>query len=218
MKGIKCIYLAWRKGKGERRIIVGQIRRNANEGVRFRYISEGVKDAMDFGFTPYVDFPDINKEYSEKVLDAFGQRLVKTERTDKQKYYDFWEIDDKYKEDKYYMLAYTQGLLPTDNFEFLADFNPIKELCFVSEISGLSSGNVEIGSVNIGDRLRFEYEKDNKYDNYAIKVFKGDTELGYVKKVHNKVFHAKNGDKLTLAVKGMEQNGKVNRIFIKVSF
>lgn len=218
MKAIRSIYLAWRKGKGHRRIIVGQIRRNATKGVWFQYIQEGVERAKQEGFTPYVDFPQIEKEYCNNVLEAFSQRLVKTERTDKKKYYDFWEIDEKYKDDKYYMLAYTQGLLSTDNFEFLADFNPIGSLCFVSEISGLSSIEIKTGTIAIGDELRFEYENDNPHDKYAIKVFKENIELGYVKKVHNKVFHGKNGNKLRIFVKGIEQNGNIHRIFIKISF
>jgi hypothetical protein len=45
-------------------------------------------------------------------------------------------IDKRNNGDKYYMLAFT-GLLPTDNFEFLAHFNPIENLSFVTEITNL---------------------------------------------------------------------------------
>ena len=145
MKAIGSIYLAWRKGKGSRRKIVGIIKRNAINGVRFCYIKGGVAEAEKEGFTPYIEFPDVSKEYAENVLEIFGQRLIKTERPDHQKYLDFWDIDTKYKDDKYYLLAYTQGMQSNDNFEFLADLYPAKGLRFVSEICGLSHLKLESG-------------------------------------------------------------------------
>jgi hypothetical protein len=51
----------------------------------------------------------LSKEYTENVLEIFGQRLTKSERSDIQKYYDFWEIEPENKEDKYYLLSHTQG-------------------------------------------------------------------------------------------------------------
>ena len=158
MKAIANIYLAWRKGKGSRRKIVGVIKKNATEGVRFNYLPNGVEEAQKEGFTPYVDFPDTSKVYTDNVLEIFGQRLIKTERPDIQKYLDFWDIDPKYQDDKFYLLAYTQGMLSTDNFEFLADFHPIKELCFVSEICGLSHFKVESGTLEVGEILSYELE------------------------------------------------------------
>lgn len=101
VKAIGNIYLVWRKGKGSRRNIVGVIKRNTSEGVRFTYILKGIAEAEKDGFTPYVDFPDVKLEYSENVLDIFGQRLIKTERPDIQKYLDFWNIKPGYTSDKY---------------------------------------------------------------------------------------------------------------------
>ncbi|MGB5988950.1 MAG: HIRAN domain-containing protein [Marinifilaceae bacterium] len=219
MKAIKSIYLSWRKGKGYSRSLVGRIQKNATKGVSFKYDDFEVEKARKDGFTPYVDFPDLSKEYSNGVIEAFGQRLVKTERLDKQKYHDFWEIEKKYEEDKYYMLAYTQGLLSTDNFEFLADFNPVKSLCFISEVCGLSSRDLPAGSLSIGDELLYELEPTNEYDSFAVKVYMGKDEIGYIKRIHSKVFHEKNnGYKLKLSVKGIEQNANINRIFIKISY
>ena len=41
MKSIGNIYLTWRKGKGERRISIGVIKRNKSLGTRFHYLKEG---------------------------------------------------------------------------------------------------------------------------------------------------------------------------------
>lgn len=217
MKAIGKIYLVWRKGKGSRRSIVGVIHRNATEGLRFQYHKAGVHAALADGFTPYIDFPEVEKIYTENVLEVFGQRLIKTERTDIQRYLDFWDIDPKFKEDKYYLLAYTQGMLSNDNFEFLAEFQPVKDLKFVSEICGLSHLSLPSGTLSVGDKLTYELEKANPIDKFAVKVKKGQLDVGYVKLVHSRVFH-KSRYPLQIKVKSIDQNGIINRVFIEISY
>ncbi len=218
MKAIGTIYLAWRKGKGSRRKIVGIIRKNVTDGVRFEYIKEGIQEAQKEGFTPYIDLPDTSKKYSENVLEIFSKRLIKSERSDIQKYLDFWAIDPKFKEDRYYLLAYTQGMLSTDNFEFLADFHPVKELKFVSEICGLTHTQLKAGALMVGDILSWKLERENPYDKYAVKIFKGPEFIGYIKIIHSRVFHKKLINPLIVKVKSIDQNGNINRIFVEISF
>lgn len=218
-KEFGTIYLAWRKGKGSPRKLVGIIKKNASDGVRFHYLPEGVNEAEKEGFTPYIDFPDTEKEYKENVLEIFGQRLIKSERTDQQKYLDFWDIDPKYKDDKYYLLAYTQGMQSNDNFEFLADFYPVEGLSFVSEICGLSHLHLAPGTLSVGDKLYWELDAKNPYDKKAVKLFKGEKFIGYVKLVHSKIFHhSYKKYKLKVRVKSVDQNGSINRVFIEISF
>ena len=216
-KDIANIRLAWRKGAGFPRIIIGIIKRNAF-GVSFSYIPEGLEEAKKYGLVTYTDFPDETKVYTEGVLDILGLRLNKSERGDIQKYYDYWEINPKYKDDKYYMLAHTQGLLPTDNFEFLADFYPTKELSFTSELCGLTNLKLDKDTLEEGDTLTWERDSDNEHDRYAVKVFKEDTFVGYIKKVHSRIFYKKCRSKLKIAVKSVNRNGHLNRAFIKISF
>ncbi len=217
MKAIGKIYLAWRKGKGSRRTIVGAIHKSATNGVRFQYLKTGVHKAMEDGFSPYVDFPEIERTYTDNVLEIFGQRLIKTERSDIQRYLDFWDIDSKHKEDKFYLLAYTQGMLSNDNFEFLADFHPIKDLKFVSEICGLSHRKLQPGTLSVGEKLNYLLESGNQYDKFAVKVKKGEQVIGYVKIVHSIVFH-KTKFPLQIKVKSIDQNGTINRVFIEISY
>lgn len=218
MKAIGNIYLTWRKGKGKSRIPVGVIKRNVTEGIRFQYIEEGLKKAKDEGFTYFTDFPNTNKEkiYSENVLDILGKRLTNPERTDIQKYYDFWEIKPEYKNDKFYLLAHTQGLLATDNFEFLADYSPKEGLSFISEICGLSINKLPSDSIEVGDELNWKLNKKNQYDSNAVEVFKNDTFLGHVKLIHCNVFHKSGGENLKIKVKSIEKNGHLNRVFINI--
>lgn len=218
MKSISNIYLSWRKGKGGRRHIVGILRNNSTAGIRFEYLKDNLPKAFADGFAPYVDFPDVNKIYSENVIDIFSQRLMQTERTDVKKYYDFWELDREYINDKYYMLAYTQGMLSTDNFEFLADFYPKRDLCFVSEVCGLTENELNAGLLSQGDILRWVKEPQNPYDNNAVIVLKGDRKIGYIKKIHNRVFYKNLKGVLKVVVKSVDQNGSINRIFVRISF
>jgi hypothetical protein len=216
MKAIGNIHLIWRPGKGSRRISVGTIKKSTSEGIRFQYNQEGVEEAKKLGFVHYEGFPDTGKDYTENVIEIFGQRLMRSERTDLQDFYDFWNIDLNKKEDKFYMLAFTQGLLPTDNFEFLAQFNPVDDLSFVTEITNLSEAQISSNKVSIGDVLRYELEPTNEYDKKAVKVFKGELYLGHIKLIHCKVFH-KTTKQFNLIVQGIEKNGVLKRVFVKVN-
>ncbi|MFE3867692.1 hypothetical protein ACFX5E_06330 [Flavobacterium sp. LS2P90] len=218
MKAIGNIHLIWRPGKGSRRISVGTIKKSASEGIRFQYNQDGVEEAKKLGFVHYEGFPDTSKDkiYTENVIEIFGQRLMRSERPDLQDFYNFWNIDLSKREDKYYMLAFTQGLLPTDNFEFLAHFNPVENLSFVTEITNLLKSQIPSDKVSVGDVLRYELEPNNQYDNKAVKVFKEDLYLGHIKLIHCSVFH-KTSKLFVLIVQGIEKNGVLKRVFVKAS-
>ncbi|WP_289043866.1 hypothetical protein [uncultured Olleya sp.] len=207
------IYLIWRKGQGSRRIPVGVLKKNATEGVRFNYLNKNLELANNEGFLPFTGFPETDKEYRINVLEILSQRLVKTERNDLSEYYEFWKIDKEKKHDSWYMLAQTQGLLPIDNFEFLADFHPIKGLNFISEIAGLTKSKIDSKELNVGDKLSYELETQNKFDKYAVKLLRNDLVLGYVKLIHSKIFY-KSKHKIDIRVHHIESNGVLKRVFI----
>lgn len=215
MREIGHIFLTWREGQGKRRHVVGIIKKNATEGIVFKYLAEGVEKAQKDGFSPYTEFPDIQKTYKTGVLDVFGQRIMKLERSDIQDLFDFWEIDPKFKGDKYFMLAHTQGLNPTDNFEFLAEYNPTKDLRFLTDLAGLSQLKLKAGTLSPGDILTYKREPENSHDPLAVKVFKDESHVGYVKIIHSRVFH-RSKYPLSLQVKAIEENGVVKRAFVKV--
>ena len=218
MKEIGCIFLSWRKGVGYERHIVGVIKKSVSKGYFFSYIKDGIEKAKVEGFAPYTEFPEEGKTYKENVLETFSQRLTKSDRPDIQDFYSFWEIKPQYKDDKYYLLAHTMGLLPTDNFELLADYRPKKDLSFMTDLAGMSKLKLPSGSVKAGDILSFEPEPTNRHDKHAVKVFKDGIPLGYIKKIHSKVFHGKRSKGIKLVVKAVDQNGVIKRIFVKVSF
>jgi len=211
------LYLSWRKGQGARRHIVGVLAHNGDDVYAFSYDQNEVEKAAKEGFIPYTEFPDVSKTYNGNALEIFAQRLIKSERPDIQTFYDFWEIEPKNTSDKFYMLGHTQGLQPTDNFEFLADYNIVTGLHFLTELAGLSKYQIPSGILIEGDVLRFELDKTNQFDPSAVKIFKGDIELGYVKKVHCKVFNKSGAENLKLTIKAVDKNGVIKRVFIKVA-
>ncbi len=216
MREFDKIFLSWRTGPGSARLIVGVIQKLLDDTMIFKYDVEESECAKKEGFLPYTEFPDVNKIYNGNVLDIFAQRLIKSDRTDVQKFYDFWEIEQQYFNDKFYLLGHTEGLLPTDNFEFLADYNPVKGLHFLTDLASLSVVQHSSDKLAPGDELYTKSEKDNKHDGEAIAVYKGNLKIGYIKKVHCRVFHKEGGDKLKLRVKAVDKNGIIKRAFVKV--
>ena len=211
------IYVTWRKGVGTRRHIVGVLQKTTDGNHIFNYEPTVEELQTKEGFTPYTEFQDINKQYNGNVAEIFGQRLTKTDRPDIQSFFKFWEVDESKAQDKFYLLGKTQGLVPTDNFEFLAEYHLTPDIHFLTELASLSQLQLPKGSLQINDELRFEKEPTNSNDQFAVKVFKGDKEVGYIKKIHSRVFYESGADKLKLTVKAIDQNGVIKRVFVKVS-
>jgi len=216
MNEFNKIFLGWRKGQGARRHIVGVLEKTSSNKYGFTYDRGGVEKAKTDGFTPYTEFPDTSVTYNGNVLDIFGQRLIKQERPDIQRFYDFWEIEPQFKDDKFYLLGHTQGLLPTDNFEFLADYNIVDGLHFLTELASLSIQNLSPSMLSENDTLRFEIEKDNAHDPEAVKIYKDNYFIGYIKRIHCRVFHKLGAENLKLSVKAVDKNGSIKRVFVKV--
>ena len=155
MKEFDDIYVSWRSGAGKRRHIIGILKKHPDGKFTFSYDKVAVEEAAKEGFLPYTEFPDLDQTYNGSVLDVFAQRLMKSVRTDIGSFYKFWEIEPSLQDDKYYLLAHTQGLLPTDNFEFLADYNPVQGLHFLTDLAHITEANLPANTVKDGDSLSF---------------------------------------------------------------
>jgi len=213
------IYLVWRNGQGSRRHSVGELCKAADGSHTFRYdpnIRELIKNE---GFTPYTEFQDLDKVYNGNVAEIFGQRLVKSERSDSRAFFDFWEVDQDKLNDKFYLLGKTQGLVATDNFEFLADYKLSPSTHFVTEVAGLSKlPALQRGELRPGDILSFRPEPTNEKDTKAVMVMKEDKQIGWIKKCHNHIFLEPGAEYLKLEVRALDQNGVIKGIFVKVAY
>ena len=107
--------------------------------------------------------------------------------------------------------------MPTDNFEFLADYNTVPGLHFLTDLAGLSAKELSPESIQIGDELIFKLDSSNLFDPEAVLIYKGDLEIGYIKKIHCKVFHKPGAEILKILVKAIEKNGRIKKVFVKVT-
>lgn len=217
---LKKIYISWRSGKGSARYLIGVLTREhaSGETIIFKYNKEEVRKAKDAGFFNYPDFSDYDKEYNTNLKTAFSLRLMPKSRADRKEYLSFWNADiDNL--DWFDELGFTQGILATDTFEFLAEF-PKKYngqgINFVSNIASLSHLNLSVESVSIGDKLRFVLDNKNPYDNTAVKLYKDDLYLGFVKRGHNLFFQKVKNDEVDIRVTALEKNGKMSQIYYSV--
>lgn len=212
---IKCIILVWRLGKGHRRIPVAIIKSNTSQ-TTFKYIKNGVEKAKKEGFVCFPDFPDTEKIHSINVLKILSLRINDSERSDIEDYYKFWEVPVSAQKDTYRLLAYTQGILPTDNFEFLAEYYGVEGIRFVSELTSLSINTLDNKCINEGDELEWKQERDNEFDTCAVSAYKNGVKLGYVKRIHSHVFYLPYSQNLRIRVKKIEHNDHISRAFILI--
>ncbi|MDE3248181.1 MAG: hypothetical protein KGO82_05975 [Bacteroidota bacterium] len=61
------------------------------------------------------------------------------------------------------------------------------------------------------DALRFESDNENEHDREAVTIFRGDIEVGRIKKVHCKVFDKPGAEKLKHSVEAVDKNGYINK-------
>lgn len=214
---LKHIYLSWRKGRSSRRYIVGEISGIAEGLARFNYTKSGVEEAKKDGFVGYTEFSDLDKTYDRDVISVFAQRLTPPTRLSLSSTNRFWLVPPDKAQSDWFILAYTQGLLSTDNFEFLADFEPFSGLIFVTDLAGLSHIHVPVDLLKIGDTLTWEFDSSNEYDSKAVAIYYSGEKVGYIKKIHCNLFHSWPSDKIRLSVHAIEKNGVVKNVFAKVT-
>ena len=218
---LKKIYLSWRHGHGGRRFLVGVFSRenSSSDIIEFKYQQEEVLKAQKKGFYNYPEFPEIDKVYKTNIKTALILRLMPKSRVDRKSYLSFWNADnDNY--DWFDELGFTQGKLATDTFEFLAEFPKRfngKGTGFVTDIASLSHNKLNANNVQLGDRLRFEMESNNKFDPNAIKLFKNDILLGYVKRGHNLFFKKIKNEEVNIIITNIEKkNDYIDKIYFLV--
>ena len=213
---VDIIYISWRKEVGSRRYLIARIRRSAR-GLSFSYRQQQLEHAKKEGLEYISGFQDVDKLKDEDVHRILALRVIKKERSDSKQFLDFWEASGT--EDIFDLVSLTQGKSPTDNLEFLGVYHPKKGLKFVTDLAGLSHEKIEKDFLQEGDILTYRRERYNSYDRDAIAVFKGQTRVGYVKRIHTRPFcEAKEKKPLHLVVKAVEQNGFVKQVFVKVEF
>ncbi len=213
---VRKIYITWREKIGSRRYVIAKLKRNTTDGITFNYCEAGFNEAKKKGLDYFLGFKDSRKLDNKQIKQLLSLRVISEDRHDRNKLLSFWNAENI--TDTFDLLALTQGKSPTDNFEFLAEYFPKKNLSFVTDLAGISHLHIIKDTVKIGDKLTFKFERDNPHDKHAVALYKGKLKVGYIKKIHNMVFHMLKSKKPTLVVKAIDQNGTIKQVFISVDF
>jgi len=208
---LEKIFVSWRQGRGKSRYLIGELVR-IGENFQFKYNFDEVFKARKEGFESYPDFPDIQQTYNHNLPTVFKLRLMSRTRPDREQYLSFWYANNP-QFDWFDELGFTQGKLATDNFEFLADFPVVRGLIFLSEAASLSHNKIKNEDIEINDRLTFELDTNNEFDSEAVKLFKNNLLVGYVKRGHTKFFKKVSNDQVEIRVKSVDRNGNANQIY-----
>lgn len=214
------IFVSWRRADSERRYLVGEIMRNDNQ-VTFQYAYE-IYEALRDGMYLYNEFQNIEKKYSTNVLNIFAQRLTPKSRFKTASVYKFWQITQDIVKDDLATIALTQALLPTDNFEFLADFLPKKGLSFITDLSFTSQIALPANLLDSTDHLL--WEKRDSDQGQDIVVIHDGTIIGQIKQGHANVFDKYVGNiriglhevEKSFAHNVEKEKRIINKVFVKV--
>ena len=213
MKEFDYIYVSWRRGQGHSRFVIGVLKKHQDGTFTFSYDNVVVAHAQKEGFAPYTEFPSLQSTYNGSVLDVFAQRLMKSERSDVQAFYELWEIDPVYKTDKFYLLVIRKDCCLPIILKFLADYIPSPGLHFLTDVAHLTELQLPANTVKVSDILTYKLDNNNVHDQHAVKLYKGDQEVGSVKQIHCRLFHKVEEGKLRLTVKAVDQMATIQTDF-----
>lgn len=218
------IYLTWRKDVDRPRHIIGILQRD-NNNYSFMYSEKNVAiAAQEDDFTYYPAFNEINKVYTDNVLEIFKRRLLNPQRRDYDDFLNYWGAIG-YKEDTFSLLGLTGAKLLTDNFEFIAPHEECPAR-FNTDVSWLNTKSKyvvdkirQLTNKEIEERLSLKQEPENSYDDKAVKVLFEQKLLGYLKSIHcENVFNAINKGKMVRTqVANIIKNGTIKEVLLRIN-
>lgn len=180
--------LVWQAINCERRkrFVVGKITRT-RDGAILEYLNNSdVDEARSLGFQGYPAFPNLNKVYTDSVMDSYVRRLPPRSRRDFSKYLAFHGISPDIEISDFALLGYTGAKLPHDGFSFVHPFDTDEDFEFVIEVAGFRHRNgVHLDDFEIGMNTIFQPETDNPKDPNAIKILVDNKHIGYVDRGRN---------------------------------
>lgn len=190
--GKDYLYLIWKCTSNRRQYIVGQLTKNGH--YEFQYCEE-VNEALEVGFTPLVSFEKLDVVYRcENLFSVFASRLPDRKRKDIDKILKKYGLREY---DAYQLLKKSGAKLPIDNLQFIdpilnfeEDFEKLFYVAGARYYLGCNGNQcTEAIRVTRGDEVFLEHEKDNPYDENAIRVVDEQRRLlGYVPRYYSQAF------------------------------
>ncbi len=184
----KELWLIWKEPTTRRRYKVG-ILKNEEKEFTFEYSNPELDEAKKVGFNYFPGFNDTSKKYKSTALFSnISTRLLNKKRPDYLELLNRYNLENDSSE--FEILTATRGRLITDSYEFVRPFNNNK---IEFDIAGTRySKDLKYCKklLEINDKLFFELEENNKYDDNAIKVILEKNnkkfEIGYVPRYYSK--------------------------------
>jgi hypothetical protein len=213
---VDTIFLSWREARGDNRLLIGILKRTADNGFSFHYNTTDYLKAKKEGFLNYPEFAEFGKTYTAYLREVFSFRLMPITRPERQSFLDFWGVPNN--TDWFDELAFTQGKLTSDTFEFLAVFQPGTVNGFVTDIAGITHHDCSLDDLNPGDMLTYQLEPMSEaFNGKAVALYNHkNKKVGYIKQVHNNFFLAASNKVRTLRVKHVVKNGVLKECFLEV--
>ena len=216
------LYILWRSpNEREGFFAVAQIERNNDNSIQLSYLknTQDFIDAQERGFTGYPAFPDINKTYTENILNIFMRRLPPRKREDFKFYLNQIGLDSNIEIPDFALLAYSRAQLATDDFRLIFSFEGIKVPCeVIAEVVGVRHYKNNFSSIALNNKVTFEPEPDCQYDPNAIQVLYNGKIIGYISKVQAPSFgEILKTNKVSGTIQKLNGTAERPRIFIKIS-
>lgn len=180
------LWLIWQNVETRQRYHVGRLL--YEDGIyTFSYEVKGYRrklaEAMDHGYKPHLAIPDTNKTYTSKTLfGPFSRRLPDSRRPDYPSV--LQELGLPLESTEMEILRATGGILATDSYEFVSPIfveDDFFALDFFVAGWRYYDGDSVINQLQLGDRVNFSLDPDNREDNKAVVVMSVNGEkLGYI--------------------------------------
>ncbi|MFP7285775.1 HIRAN domain-containing protein [Shouchella clausii] len=188
----KVLWLIWQNTDTRNKYHVGNLYCDSN-GYRFEYNlekkSRNLEAAMDDGFLPLTNFPDVNRVYQSKTLfPAFSKRLPNKRRPDYQQLLQKFGVDHEVSDME--LLQVTKGKTDMDSMELfqpiVVDENGRFQLAFFIEGWRYYQGDDVFKELQIDDKVLLILEPENSFDRFAVYIETEDgVKLGYVPAVYS---------------------------------
>jgi hypothetical protein len=194
-KDTNTLFLAWQDRQPGTIWPVGRLAWLPEQGrFEFAYI-QGAARAQEFGFTPIVGFPQLERVYdSPRLFPFFANRLMPSSRPDYEEYAERLELPMQAEPTTF--LARSEGPRMTDRFEVFGfpthgvAPNILVYHFFVRGIRHLADAEAIIQSLNTGTELVARPEPDNLRDTMAVCLATDQhAQVGWIPRVLLEDFH-----------------------------
>lgn len=182
------LWLIWKDSVSRRRYKIGILTKELSK-YKFNYVNSELDNAKLAGFNYFPGFEDTKKTYESDVLFTnIATRLPNDTRPDYLEILNCYNLEKD--SDEFKILKATRGRTITDNYEFVAAFDPNKVEFDVAGTSHCSDVEKCKNNLRVNEKIYLEHEPENSKDSNAIKVIykeKGNSyHLGYVPRYYSK--------------------------------